>query len=386
MTRRELDLAADLDAQLERLPAQPAVFVLHADSGSPYLARTSNLRRRLKRLLAAREATGRFLYLRGVARRAEIYLTASRLQSALLFYELARHHFPDDYAARIRLRFPAYVKLILSNEFPRTQVTTRLSGSGVLVGPFRSRATAERFEQDVLDLFQVRRCQDDLLPSPEHPGCVYGEMGRCLRPCQQVVSVAEYAAECERLRAFLATTGAETLETVGRSRDRLIEAMEFEAAQRQHQRYQRIEQVIRSRDALARDIDALHGVAVSRLPEDGVLELRFLLSGVWLPAVEFRVSPSGSDMAPLDRRLKEVVSTLSPPRAGVRERQEHLALLARWFYSSWRDGEWIEFDSLENLPYRKLVRALSRAASGLSAAPGSSPLLPEPPSSPVESH
>ena len=46
----------------------------------------------------------------------------------------------------------------------------------------------------------------------------------------------------------------------------------------------------------------------------------------------------------------------------MRERQEYLAILARWYYSSWRDGEWFAFDSLENLPYRKLVHAISRVA------------------------
>jgi len=46
----------------------------------------------------------------------------------------------------------------------------------------------------------------------------------------------------------------------------------------------------------------------------------------------------------------------------MRERQEYLALLARWFYSSWRDGEWIFCDSFVAVPYRKLVNAISRVA------------------------
>jgi hypothetical protein len=48
-----------------------------------------------------------------------------------------------------------------------------------------------------------------------------------------------------------------------------------------------------------------------------------------------------------------------------RERQEHLALLARWFYSSWRDGEWIPFDSIEKISYRKLTGAVSRTVAAV---------------------
>jgi len=46
----------------------------------------------------------------------------------------------------------------------------------------------------------------------------------------------------------------------------------------------------------------------------------------------------------------------------MRQRQEYLAILARWYYSTWRDGEWFPFDSQDNIPYRKLVHAISRVA------------------------
>ena len=54
--------------------------------------------------------------------------------------------------------------------------------------------------------------------------------------------------------------------------------------------------------------------------------------------------------------LQEIIQALQQ----VSERQEHLALLARWHYSSWSDGEWIGFHALDQVPYRKLVRAISR--------------------------
>lgn len=38
-------------------------------------------------------------------------------------------------------------------------------------------------------------------------------------------------------------------------------------------------------------------------------------------------------------------------------------MLARWYYSSFRDGEWLSFGAPEDVPYRKLVRAISRVAA-----------------------
>ena len=164
-------------------------------------------------------------------------------------YELARRHFPKTYLDLLKLRMPTYVKLVLTNEFPRSQLTTHLGRAPALYcGPFRSRASAEKFESQFLDLFQMRRCQDDLMPSPEHPGCIYGEMGMCLRPCQQVVGRDEYLHEVGRVAEFLKTGGHSLLDTIGRARDRYSEEMMFEEAARQHKRYEKVQEVLKLRD------------------------------------------------------------------------------------------------------------------------------------------
>jgi excinuclease UvrABC nuclease subunit len=355
---------------LEDTPDAPAVFAVYAAGARPYLARTARLRRRLRRLLGQDGGPSRLLNLRGVATRVEYWLAPSRLSASLLHYEQARRHYPEDYLRLIRMRWPAYVKVLLANEFPRTQAATRLSSSRALhYGPFRTRAGAERFEAELLDLFQVRRCQEDLEVSPEHPGCIYGEMGRCLRPCQAAVSADEYRSEALRLAHFLETDGASLLVPARAARDRCAEELNFEEAQRQHQRAQRIEQVLKLRDELAAPADRLCGVAVTPSAAAGCVELRFFLQGVWLAPVDFRIAPEASgEMVPLDRRLRLLADSLAPPRVTAREREEHLALLARWYYSSWRDGEWLGFPGLAELPYRRLVRAISRVAS---AAQGS---------------
>lgn len=370
MARQTLEIGASLDADLEAVPNRAAVFLVWAASGRPYLARTGVLRRRLKRLLGQRENPGRMLHLRAVATRVDYWLTASRLASVLLHYELARTHFPDDYDKQVKLRWPAYVKLIEANEFPRTSVTTRISGSGLQIGPFPTRAAAEQFEQGVLDFFQVRRCQEDLVPSPAHPGCIYGEMNRCLRPCQQAVSTEEYGSEVKRLRAFLESGGNSLRDSVTTARDRLSQVLEFEEAARQQQRLQRIEQVLQLKGELATDIDQMNGVAILPSTEPSSVHLRFLRAGIWLPAYEFSIAPSGETMIPMDRRLKELSAALTLAKVSARVRQEHLSLLARWYYSSWRDGEWLAFESLERLPYRKLVNAISRQARSASGNTG----------------
>ncbi len=349
--------------EIDTLPNQPAVFLLWPREGQPYLARTGLLRRRLLRLLREREQPSRLLNLRSLIERIEYWLTASRLESNLLLFELARQHFPDNYLKMVKLRMPTYVRLTLANEFPRASVTAKLGGGrSVCYGPFRTRAGAELFEAQFLDLFQLRRCQENLEPHPDHPGCIYGEMNMCLRPCQQVVGVAEYRSEVGRVVEFLETSGTSLLEITAAARERSSEEMDFEEAARQHKRYQQIEQVLALRDDLVADVEALYGVAITLALDPDAVELRFMERGVWRPAITFSLAISEGKMVPMDRRLRETLATGALESPPITDRQEHLALLARWYYSTWRDGEWIGCSSLEKLPYRKLVNAISRVA------------------------
>lgn len=356
----------DFDPQLQPLPNSDAVFVVWAGDASAYLAKTSMLRRRLLRILRPGEPSRGSLNLRTVATRVEYWLTGSRFESGLVHYALARRHYPDTYLKLIKLRMPPYVRLMLANSFPRTQVTARLSaGNPQQYGPFHSRLAAEQFEAQLLDLFQIRRCQDDLAPAPEHPGCIYGEMNMCLRPCQEVVSPEEYRGEVNRVAEFLAHNGKLMTQTIIASRDRLSEEMNFEEAARQHKRLERVQQLLALREDLACDIERLFGVAITPSTTPDSVKLWFVCRGCWQEALDFPLTSHVS----LDRRLRELIAGIAPDVRSRQERQEHLALLARWNYSSWRDGEWIQFESPEQAPYRKIVRAISRVHSAQASLP-----------------
>lgn len=360
---------AAVEARFEVVPDRPAVFLIRLGDGAPYLSRTTLLRRRLRRLLREPLRLSRRLNLREIASRVDYWLVGSRLESSLLLYELAKRHFPQAYISYLKLRFPSCVKVILSNAYPRTQVTTRLSGTRAFhYGPFRSRTAAEEFQSQLLDLFQVRRCQEDLQPSAGDPGCIYGEMNLCLRPCQAAASREEYASEVSRLVEFLSTGGRSLLEAVAAARDRLSEELNFEEAARQHRRLEKIRQVLRLRDDLADDAARLCGVAVTASAAPGAAELRFFSQGGWQQPLHVDFEVADGKPVSLDRRLRELADGLQPRPPGRTERREHLALLARWYYSSWRDGEWLRLEGLDRLPYRKLVAAVTRAAVGRASA------------------
>jgi excinuclease ABC subunit C len=263
---------------------------------------------------------------------------------------------------------------VLTNQFPRTHVTTRIGRTeAVYFGPFRNRSTAVMFDSEFLDLFQLRRCQDDLAPSAEHPGCMYGEMGRCLRPCQLAVGVEEYRGEAERVAEFLRSGGRSLMEPASAARERLSEEMDFEGAAMMHQRIGRIENALSLRDEMARDVERLHAIAIVPSASAEAVELGWMRAGSWQGFTRLEFAPADGRVASLDARLRELATAVPELRADPTERMEQLAILSRWFYSSWRDGEMLLVDDWQKIPYRKLVNAVSRVAKGPVAAEQQTP-------------
>jgi hypothetical protein len=172
-----------------------------------------------------------------------------------------------------------------------------------------------------------------------------------------MVSRDEYMSEVNRVQEFLISDGAGLLSSTSAARDRLSQEMNFEEAARQHQRLERIQEVLGLRDDLVGDIDRLYGVAVTPSTSADSVLLWFLSQGSWQSPRQFLLTSSVS----LDTRLRELVRSLEPIAVPLSEKQEHLALLARWHYASWGDGEWLGFHGWDEVPYRKLVRAISRS-------------------------
>ncbi len=295
------------EALLREVPAAPGVFALRgADADAePYLTRAADLRRRLRRLLAPPEAgpdgtpvLSKRLNLRSRVRFIEWTRTGSDFESTLLLYGASRAAFgPDEARRRLRLHAPYFLRLTLSQEHPRVYATNRLSRRALpeSFGPFPSRAAAERYADAVLDLFQLRRCHEDLRPYPEHPGCVYGEMNKCLRPCQQVCTPAQYAAEAQRVLAFFATRGQSLLDEVAAQREAASEAMDFETAATLHRQWEKTKAAAGLADELVRPVADLRAVI---LQEAAPMEDLANESGA--PGPDSRIRASTEVGAPLD--------------------------------------------------------------------------------------
>jgi len=373
-----LEFIPDRDAEFfSLLPAKPAVclIVSREEAAEPYLIRTADLRRRLQRLLGPPDPASKRLNLRQFARLVRYRETGSAFEQALTYYQNARQIFPKRYRELMRLRPAPVLKINLRNAYPRCFVTRRIvvneqgePASGVYYGPFASRRSAEGFAETMLDFFKVRRCQIKIRRDPAFPGCLYSEMKMCLAPCFAGCSKEEYDAEVNRLVQFLDSGGGSLHDALARDRESASEQLDFEKAAALHKKLDKLDDVLRGKPDLSRRIQNLDAVILQRTAGEQSIAFFAVRGGRLAEPFSRQFGDTGKPTSAEEavRDYLEAVTNAAPvTNANVRqsaaELGEHLALVARWFFSSPREGEIFFRD--KDWPYRRILRACSRLLS-----------------------
>ncbi len=395
---------------LRAVPALPGVFALYGEQANsePYLTRTADLRRRMKRLLAPPESQSKRLNLRERVAQIQYTVTGSEFESTLTLYRASAAIFGYAEARRrLRLHTPTFLRFTVENEFPRVYATNRLSKRGLaqMYGPFPSRTAAERYCDAVLDLFKLRRCHEDLAPYPQHPGCVYGEMKKCMEPCKQACSTEQYRAEAEAVQQFFETRGESMLSRIAQERERASEEMEFERAAELHEQYQRVKAAASLADLIVRAIPSLRAVVVQaaaqkqredeaaifllkaaclrgpeRLSTLGVRAVKeqtivgssLFAQPLMLQAVPLEGGGEAEQADPANSpedRAREVLERLESSVAATTDLatlSDHLSLFRRWYYrpEKQRVGEVFLPSPDGSWPVRRILRGAARQVLG----------------------
>ena len=370
---RDLDIFA-------AVPAGPAVFALrgYESHAEPYVSKTANLRRRLQRLLGPVEERTKKLNLRDRVRSIEYSLAGSDFESGFLLYRILRETFPKTYQKRLRFRFAPFVKLHLENEYPRASITARLgglTGPALYYGPFVSRIAAEKFMNDSLDFFKMRRCVDDLHPDPKFPGCIYSEMKMCLAPCFKGCSDEEYTQEVKRVKAYFDSQGESALRQFAEEREAASASLEFEGAAAIHARIEKLNPVVSQLPDIVRRLDRLNAVIIQPSHVPGSVAFFRIDSGRISGPAAFSIQPAEhAKSQSMEARVQELLQSFPAANAkSALDTMEHLAILKRWYYRGSRTGEIFFSDAKGELPMRRLVRGISRVFRGEKPEPINSP-------------
>jgi excinuclease UvrABC nuclease subunit len=248
---------------------------------------------------------------------------------------------------------------------------------------------ADKFLNDSLDLFKMRRCTFDLNPDPIFPGCVYSEMKMCLAPCFKGCTDQEYKAVVARVQEFFDSGGESLLLELEAERERLSAALDFEGAAGQHAKIVKLKGILSACDDICGRLDRLNAVILQPSAEARSVALFHFHGGELLgpvslamgaeeetPPVQASAIPAEIVAAPaapaqsMESRIHSALESLNTESGHATQRFiEELAILKRWYYRTHKAGEMFFADGQGELPWRRIVRGATRVYRGEKESP-----------------
>lgn len=183
-----------IETKLSELPASPGVYLMKDAAGEViYIGKAAALRGRVRSYFQSQEGmTPRTQSLVAEIEDFEVIRTETEAEAFLVEDSLIKRHQPR-FNVRLRddKRYP-YLR-ITDEPFPRVLVVRRRFHDGSrYFGPYTSAKSMRSTLKLAQKLFPIRTCTLDLpLATPRRP-CLNYHIGRCLGPCAEQVSQADY--------------------------------------------------------------------------------------------------------------------------------------------------------------------------------------------------
>ena len=220
-----------LKTRIRELPARPGVYLhKNAEGEVIYVGKARNLKNRVNSYIVGKgDRDPKTTSLVSEIDAVDFVTTNNELEAILLENNLIKSHQPRyNILLRDDKTYP-YLKVTLSEDYPRVVFTRRLDRKkgDVFYGPFFA-GTARRLLKLVADQFKLRSCDLEITAgkSALSRPCLYYDMKQCLGPCVVGLTTAEeYGEMVGDVVLFL---GGKSRQLQERLRERMTRAAEEE--------------------------------------------------------------------------------------------------------------------------------------------------------------
>ncbi len=235
-----------LTEQVRGLPTSPGVYLFKdAEGNILYVGKAANLRHRVSSYFGTgQKLTPKLNRMVSKIADLEYFVTTSEQEALILELNLIKRHHPR-YNVRLKddKTFP-YLKIDLSQDWPRVFVTRRLEeNGGRYFGPFASAKSVRQTLKLIKGIFPFRSCSRTITGTDPR-ACLDYDIGHCLAPCIGAVSRKEYAEVIKQVVLFLEGKQEKVVKQLESRMNQAAEALDFEKAARLRDQVQAVEEVI----------------------------------------------------------------------------------------------------------------------------------------------
>ncbi|MBP3846363.1 excinuclease ABC subunit C [bacterium] len=265
-----------LKESLKMLPELPGCYIYYnSDNEIIYVGKAKILKRRVKSYFNRKHDSVKVNVLVSQIDHLEYIITNSEVEALILESHLIKKHKPKyNILLKDDKKYPYF--LITDEDFPRIQIVRKRNINklkGRYYGPYTNIGAMHSTLDFLKKIFPLRQCKT---PRFKSRPCLYYSIGKCLAPCQGLVSSEEYKAVVHQAELFLSGKQSELMKQLMEQIQKYSESLQFEKAARLRDSYFDLQKTLEKQKVVYENTK-LNEDVISLEHEDGILVIVIMM-------------------------------------------------------------------------------------------------------------
>jgi excinuclease ABC subunit C len=270
-----------LEEKLKLLPASPGVYLYRdAEGRIIYVGKALSLKNRVRSYFqAGAQHLPKTRHMIDKIADLETIVTDSEVEALILEQNLIKEHRPRYNVFMKDDKSYPYLKVTLSEDFPRLFISRRHVRDGSrYFGPFTRVGAVHETMRLLKRIFPFRTCRQKELPKRDRP-CLNYHIQRCLGPCCSLVEREVYRLMVQEVCLFLEGRQDDLIRRLNARMEEASEKLEFERAAELRDQLQAVREVTEKQKIVTGKFEDQDIAAMARGCEEALVMVFFVRGG-----------------------------------------------------------------------------------------------------------
>jgi len=266
----------NLKQTLKLLPSLPGCYIYYNKDGEViYVGKAKILKRRVLNYFQKKHDNVKVSVLVPQIEKLEYIITNTEVEALILESHLIKKHKPKyNVLLKDDKKYPYF--LISEEPFPRITVVRKKNmnpDKGRYYGPYTDARAMYATLDFLKKIFPLKQCKT---PKFKDRPCLYYQIGRCMAPCQNMVSSKEYKALINQVELFLSGKQNELMKQLMEQIQKYSDSQQYEKAARLRDSYMDLKKTLEKQKVVYENTK-LNEDVISLLAGDGIFAIVILM-------------------------------------------------------------------------------------------------------------
>lgn len=266
----------NLKQTLKLLPSLPGCYIYYNKEGEViYVGKAKILKRRVLSYFNRKHDSVKVNVLVSQIERLEYIITNTEVEALILESHLIKKYKPRyNVLLKDDKKYPYF--LITDEDFPRITIVRKKNMNpekGRYYGPYTDVRAMHATLDFLKKIFPLKQCKS---PKFKDRPCLYYHIGRCMAPCQNMVTSEEYKTIVKQAELFLSGKQSELMKQLKEQMQKYSESLQFEKAAKLRDSYNDLAKTLEKQKVVYENTK-LNEDVISLMADDGIFAIVILM-------------------------------------------------------------------------------------------------------------